>query len=138
MDDIADRAAAMGADRRLRQRMLAEAGDELGRVGQGFPAGEMDVVTQAWLPFSPPDRRLIHVCFQTAQCGRLTPDKSGRLCHGPAMSTGRSTQAGGFILALSILIGAIAGAALHQSSIGLLVGLGVGVVLALLIWVLDK
>jgi hypothetical protein len=54
------------------------------------------------------------------------------------MSTGRSTQAGGFILALSILVGAIGGAALHQSSIGFLAGLGVGVVLALLIWVLDR
>jgi hypothetical protein len=54
------------------------------------------------------------------------------------MSGGRYTQAGGFVLALSILAGAIAGAAVHQSSIGFLVGLGVGVVLALLIWVLDR
>ena len=37
-------------------------------------------------------------------------------------------QAGGFVLALSILVGAIAGAVLHQSSVGFLVGLGVGVV----------
>jgi hypothetical protein len=54
------------------------------------------------------------------------------------MSTGRSTQAGGFILALSILVGVVAGVALHQSSIGFLIGLGVGIVLALLIWVLDR
>jgi hypothetical protein len=54
------------------------------------------------------------------------------------MSGGRTTQAGGFVLALSILVGAIAGAVMHQSSIGFLVGLGVGVVLALLIWVLDR
>jgi len=55
-----------------------------------------------------------------------------------AMSTGRTTQAGGFILALSILAGTIAGVVLHQSSIGFLVGLGVGVVLALLVWALDR
>jgi len=54
------------------------------------------------------------------------------------MSGRRITQAGGFVLALSILIGAIAGAAMHQSSIGFLVGLGVGVLLALLIWALDR
>ena len=54
------------------------------------------------------------------------------------MSGGRYTQAGGFILALSILVGAIVGAMLHQSSIGFLVGLGVGVLLAVLIWVLDR
>jgi len=54
------------------------------------------------------------------------------------MSRGRTTQAGGFILALSILAGTIAGVVLHQSSIGFLVGLGVGVVLALLVWALDR
>jgi len=54
------------------------------------------------------------------------------------MSGGRTTQAGGFILALSILAGTIAGVVLHQSSIGFLVGLGVGVLLALLVWVLNR
>jgi hypothetical protein len=54
------------------------------------------------------------------------------------MSGGRYTQAGGFILALSILVGAIVGAVLHQSSIGFLAGLGTGVALALLIWLLDR
>ena len=54
------------------------------------------------------------------------------------MSGGRYTQAGGFVLALSIIAGAIGGAMLHQSSIGFLIGLGVGVVLAVLIWVLNR
>ena len=54
------------------------------------------------------------------------------------MSRGRSTQAGGFILALSILVGAIAGVVLHQPSIGVLAGFAAGVLLAVLIWVLDR
>lgn len=54
------------------------------------------------------------------------------------MRRGRYTQAGGFVLALSILAGSMAGVMLHQSSIGFLVGLGVGVVLALAIWVFDR
>jgi hypothetical protein len=54
------------------------------------------------------------------------------------MSAGRYTQAGGFVLALSILVGAVSGAVLHQSSIGMLAGVAVGVLLALLIWLLDR
>jgi hypothetical protein len=54
------------------------------------------------------------------------------------MSAGRTTQAGGFVLALSILFGVVVGVALHQSSVGFLAGLGVGVLLALLIWILDR
>ena len=54
------------------------------------------------------------------------------------MSGGRSKQAGGFILALSILAGAIGGAVLHQPSIGFLIGLGVGVALAVLVWLVDR
>jgi hypothetical protein len=54
------------------------------------------------------------------------------------MSGGRTTQAGGFVLALSILVGVVVGVVLHQSSIGFLAGLGVGALLALLIWILDR
>jgi len=138
VDEIADHAAAMRPDRRLRRRVLAEPGDEIGRVGQGFPAAEMNVVAQCLssLPF--PLRVLASLRCQTDQRGRLTPDKSTRLCHGRGMSTGRYKQAGGFILALSILAGTVAGVALHQPSIGFLVGLGAGVLLALLVWVVDR
>jgi hypothetical protein len=54
------------------------------------------------------------------------------------MSGGRYTKAGGFVLAASILVGTVAGTALHQSSIGFLAGLGAGVALAVLIWALDR
>jgi hypothetical protein len=51
VDEIANGAAAVRANRRFRDRVVAEAVDKLGRVGQGFPAGEMDVVTQGFPRF---------------------------------------------------------------------------------------
>jgi hypothetical protein len=54
------------------------------------------------------------------------------------MSGGKFTQAGGFILAASILIGAVVGAVLHQSTIGLLAGFVAGVAIAVLIWIVDR
>jgi hypothetical protein len=62
--------------------VLAETGDEFGRVGQGFPAGEMDVVTQGFPLSFPRGAALACISFQTAHYGRLTPDKTRRLCHG--------------------------------------------------------
>jgi hypothetical protein len=46
VDEIAHGAAAVGAARRLRARMLSEPVDKRGRVGQGFPAGKVDLMTQ--------------------------------------------------------------------------------------------
>jgi hypothetical protein len=60
------------------------------------------------------------------------------LCHGRPMREGGIRKGGGFILAVSILVGALVGVFLHQPSIGFLVGLGVGVLLALLVWLLDR
>jgi hypothetical protein len=47
-------------------------------------------------------------------------------------------QAGGFILAASIIAGAVAGTMVGQSSIGFIVGTSAGVLLALLIWWIDR
>ena len=54
------------------------------------------------------------------------------------MGKSRNSQAGGFILAASILVGAVGGALLRQSSLGFLVGAGFGVLVALLIWIVDR
>jgi fucose permease len=51
---------------------------------------------------------------------------------------GRYTQAGGAILAIAIIAGAVAGTIAGQSTIGLLVGTAVGVLLAILIWLNDR
>jgi hypothetical protein len=54
------------------------------------------------------------------------------------MDRGRYTQAGGSILAISIIAGTVAGVIVHQTSIGFLVGAAAGVLLALLFWRYDK
>ena len=46
--------------------------------------------------------------------------------------------AGGFLLCLSLLAGALIGFFLGQPSIGFLAGAGVGLTLLLLIWLLDR
>lgn len=50
----------------------------------------------------------------------------------------RSTQAAGFILAISILAGAVAGAIAGQPSIGFLAGLAAGLGIAILFWLSER
>jgi hypothetical protein len=50
----------------------------------------------------------------------------------------RSTQAAGFILAISILAGAVGGSIVGQPSIGFLVGLASGVGIAILFWLVER
>jgi hypothetical protein len=50
----------------------------------------------------------------------------------------RSTQAAGFILAIGILGGSVAGAIVGQPSIGFLAGLGTGVAIAILFWLSER
>jgi hypothetical protein len=50
----------------------------------------------------------------------------------------RPAQAAGFILAISILAGALAGAIAGQPSIGFLAGLGAGIAISLLYWLSDR
>jgi hypothetical protein len=48
------------------------------------------------------------------------------------------TQAAGSMLAISIIAGAVAGTIVGQPSIGFLVGLGAGLLLAILFWLNDR
>jgi hypothetical protein len=50
----------------------------------------------------------------------------------------RPRMAGGIFIFLGLLIGAIAGLALGEPSLGMVSGFGVGAVLAILIWLLDR
>jgi hypothetical protein len=50
----------------------------------------------------------------------------------------RSAQAAGFILAISIIAGAVAGVIAGQPSIGFLAGLGAGVLIVLLFWLNER
>jgi uncharacterized protein YqgC (DUF456 family) len=54
------------------------------------------------------------------------------------MSDTNGPQAGGFILAAAILIGAVIGVFAGQPSIGVLAGTAFGIVATLLIWWRDR
>jgi len=62
------------------------------------------------------------------------------ICHGAGMSRngGRQAQAGGAILAIAIIAGAVAGTMVGQPSIGFLVGTAAGILLAILVWLNDR
>jgi hypothetical protein len=47
-------------------------------------------------------------------------------------------MSGGFLLALSVIVGTVAGGLQGQGSIGFVAGLGVGLVLLLGVWLLDR
>ena len=55
----------------------------------------------------------------------------------PAMQ-GRSTKAGGCFLTLSILAGFGAGVAFQQPMKGVLIGTGIGIIIAVLLWLADR
>lgn len=62
-------------------------------------------------------------------------------CHDADMTSpapGRASRAGGFLLAVSILAGAVIGAMLGQPSIGFLLGTGVGLLLVTWVWLSDR
>ena len=50
----------------------------------------------------------------------------------------RAPMAGGFLLALCILVGVVVGGLAGQPSLGFLGGVGAGALLAILIWLVDR
>ncbi len=50
----------------------------------------------------------------------------------------RSSRGGGILVAIAVVIGAVAGLALRQPQIGMMAGLATGLVLAALVWLLDR
>jgi UDP-N-acetylmuramyl pentapeptide phosphotransferase/UDP-N-acetylglucosamine-1-phosphate transferase len=60
--------------------------------------------------------------------------------HGRSASMNQRPEprAGGVILALAILAGALIGVACRQASIGVVAGTGIGIVAALIIWLRDR
>jgi hypothetical protein len=47
-------------------------------------------------------------------------------------------MAGGFLLAVSLLVGTVLGAGRGQASIGFVAGLGVGLALLVAVWLIDR
>ena len=52
--------------------------------------------------------------------------------------TGRATKAGGFFLTVCILAGFALGLAIGNPMKGVLIGTGAGIVVALLLWLIDR
>lgn len=50
----------------------------------------------------------------------------------------KNPVAGGVLLALALLVGATVGSVYRQPSIGLVAGLGVGLLLVALVWLLSR
>jgi hypothetical protein len=55
-----------------------------------------------------------------------------------ARSSSRTPMAGGFLLAVSLLVGTVLGAGRGQASIGFVAGLGAGLVLLVAVWLIDR
>jgi len=60
--------------------------------------------------------------------------------HGAAMkqNSGGTSRAGGFIIAVTIMAGAIVGARFGQPSLGLVIGTGIGVAMTLALYIYDR
>jgi hypothetical protein len=56
----------------------------------------------------------------------------------PDSKPSRAPMAGGFLMAAGTLVGAIGGAFYGQSSLGFLLGLGLGAVAAIVIWLRER
>ena len=57
---------------------------------------------------------------------------------GRGMTDSTGPRAGGFLLALCILVGAVIGTVKGQPSIGVIAGTGIGVVVAVVLWLKDR
>lgn len=53
-------------------------------------------------------------------------------------SKSNAPMAGGFLLCVALLAGSLTGVFLGQPSIGFLVGAGIGLAIAIMIWLLDS
>jgi uncharacterized membrane protein len=54
------------------------------------------------------------------------------------MSDTPAPRASGFFIAAAVVIGAVVGARMGQPSIGVLAGAGVGILLAVVLWLVDR
>ena len=55
-----------------------------------------------------------------------------------ARPSSRSPLAGGFLIAVGVTVGVIAGIALRQPTQGFLVGLSSGIAMAVAVWLIDR
>lgn len=145
MDEIAQRAAAAREPRSLARRMVAEPADKRVRIGEGRAVRKVDMFLQvpphdvlaatvgAWALRNLP-AKLLNGAF-TRKDGKARPALPwGAMARAPR----RDARAGGSLLALSVVAGAIGGVIGGRPSVGLVAGLAVGLALLGLVWLIDR
>ena len=131
--DIAGVAAAFGARRGLQPGIVTEAIDEVRSFVKGCAAGDERRVHGRLLTRDGfPDNRQ---SWSTDRSPRLSA--SSRSAIGLHMAK-RTPMAGGFLLMAGILIGAIWGVSAGNPMKGILIGTGIGIAIALLVWLVDS
>lgn len=60
------------------------------------------------------------------------------VCHGAAMERRTTTRAGGCFLMAAILLGFLGGLATQDPLRGTLIGTAVGIVIAVILWLVDR
>jgi len=136
VSDIADVAAPLGARRRFKPGVVAEALDQLGSVGQCKAAVNEGAVHGFCLKPKPVSRlptNVVNAIF-TMFWRWLAAGRSGM---GAAMQR-PTARAGGCFLTLCILIGFVAGLAIGNPMKGVLAGTGIGALAAIILWLVDR
>lgn len=144
VNDVAAAAARFRARGGLDQGVLAVTGQQLGRVLKRQTINK-NVIVQGKAPSvreKPAHSRgavsIYRIFSLNAPFTRLA-HSFGR-CQGADMNrpTRKTPQAGGFILAASILIGALIGTNQGQPSAGIVIGAAIGLAIALFIWLRER
>ena len=134
-DDILVVATLLGARGGFKSGIVPEPLDKFSGIGKSRPAGNEGRVhafrlTEAGFPTADEHRQ------QAANhVARLA--LAALLCHGAAMAQ-QNKLGGGCFLVIPILIGFIAGMATGNANRGVLIGTGIGIALAVAIWLIDR
>ena len=134
--DIADVAAPLGARRGFEPGVVAEAFDQLGGVGQRKAAVDERALHESAHKPQPVSRLPTNV-VNALLTMFLAMVLAQALWHGPTMQR-PTARAGGCFLTLCILAGFVAGLAIRNPMKGILAGTGIGALVALLLWLIDR
>lgn len=135
LQDIAAVPAALRPHRRFEAGVLAEAINQVMRVEQRRAPGDEKAIHAPALP----DPRLhSHPTDSVNNLFTITALASAAGLWQSAPMSRRSPQAGGFLLILAIFIGMAAGIMAGQPVLGVLAGTGIGILLALAVWLVDR
>lgn len=134
--DIADIATAIGANGGFQAGVVAEPFHQVGGVGQHRAAGDEKLFHATGINPAALSR-LRTIIVNGAFTIAFALEKPGPTCHGSGMQQ-RNPMAGGFLLTLFIVVGFGWGIFAGQPLVGALGGTAVGLVAAILVWLIDR